>query len=562
MLVDLKVHHFALMDQLHIQFREGLNILTGETGAGKSILIKSLSLLLGAKSESNIIREGHNQATVEGFFDLSGRPDIISHIEKLGIQTEDKSLIVRRVLCRKSKNRTYVNGSFVTLEDLRSITFPLVEMTQHSAPLLELTSQHESRQLISPPYQRDLLDIWSKSLEIRTEVSGLHNKLQSLIKKKIKIESEAQDKNKILDYNLFQLNEIKELNPTINELDEIEEKLVSSKSQHKIQSYVESSLELFYQKDQSILSQVTQNIKDLEALNSQVPALKNVGISLVSINSMIEDISHELQNINLDESSPEDIEELESRRSQLIKLSKKHGKNLSDVLVAKEKLQAEIDAIENHEEHLLQLETEINQTQENYQNLCHKLTQLREAGADTLASELNEQLQQLNMKGVLFHVNMEPSKNPNEFGQDQIDFHIGHSHSQKTQALKKVASGGELSRILLSLKTIMGSKNERPRTCLFDEVDTGISGPTAQMVGQKLFEISKYNQVICVTHLPQVASFGKHHYLISKQEKTNDLAESTITYLSPKERTYEIARLLSGESITQTSLKQAESLLN
>lgn len=559
MLLELKVSHFAIIDNIHIQFGPGLNILSGETGAGKSILLKSLGLLMGAKGSIESIRAGYEQASIEGSFDLSHRKDLKARLDEMGIPSEDDILVVRRVLS-EGKSRVYLNGSLSPLNSLRDLVSPLIEVAGHAAPLIEMTGQFENRNLLSRAYHLDLLDQYVGAWEVRSQYSKLYQEWQSVKAEIEEFQRTTQEKAQRLDFLRFQRDEIAALDLGPGEDIEIEAELKRLKHAAKLIDFVSWAEEALDSAEDSTLQRLTKVSQRAAELSPLDPSLAKKTEALVQAKSLIEDSLFELRGIaSKIESDGDRLESLEDRFSKIRKLQKKHGADINSILQALIEMETEIGQLENSEDHLKELETRATGLEKELRKIASELSKKRRGGAQILANSVNAELKDLNMKGVIVHVEVTGLERLGPLGSDEVEFQTQSSKSDPPRPLAKVASGGELSRILLSLKQVMGT-GRFPRTYLFDEVDTGVSGETAEKVGRKLRVIAKGQQVICVTHLPQVAAAGDIHFSIQKNPGTKSVAME-VKKLQTKDRVQEIARLISGEKITKTSLAHAEALL-
>lgn len=559
MLQELKVHNFAIIENLHIHFKAGLNILSGETGAGKSVLLKSLGLLMGQKSSTESIRTGCNQASVEGSFDLKTRKDIRDKLNDMGIEVEDNVLVVRRVISEE-KSRIYLNGTLSTLNALRDVVAPLIEVAGHSAPLIEMTGQHENRNLLSKSYHLDILDQYIGAWDIRNNFSEKFIFLQQLKEKIQKLESESQSKAQKLDFLIFQKNEIEKLNLDPDKDLNLETDIKKLKNSARLSDFVQQAEDLLLSDDDSAIVRIKTVIKRcLEAAHVDPNFNKNIQV-LEQAKSTLEDVVFDLrQNLSEIDNDPSTLEELESRLSSLRKIQKKYGPDISNVLEAFEKMNIEIKELENSDQQIEILKKEVKALESELIKIAKTLHEKRVGGSKTLSKSVNAELLDLNMKGVTFDVSVEELPQLVSTGLSDVEFMTQSSSKDPKRSLAKVASGGELSRILLSLKRVIGA-TQQPRTYLFDEVDTGVSGPTAEKVGKKLKSIAKGQQVICVTHLPQVAACGDVHFYIQKSP-TKGSVSMEISELKKQDRIQEIARLISGEKISKTSLAHAEQLL-
>jgi DNA repair protein RecN (Recombination protein N) len=559
MLQELKVINFAIIENLDIQFRLGLNILSGETGAGKSVLLKSLGLLMGQKGSTESIRSGCSQASVEGCFDLTKRKDIKKKLEELGIEAEEDVLVVRRVISEE-KSRIYLNGTMSTLNALRDVVSPLIEVAGHSAPLIEMTGQHENRNLLSKNYHLDLLDQYVGTWELRNQFNDKYSRLKSIESEIVELEREAQNKAQRLDFLIFQRDEIQALGLDPETDQDIETEIKKLKNSARLSSFVDSAEEALYTEDDSAISRLNHVMKKSFDVAQIDPKIEEKLQGFVQAKGLIEDALYNLrQYVSGIESDPGRLEELESRLSGMRKLQKKYGSSIPDIFQALALIETEIKTLENSDQRIEDLQQEAAKIQKELAKLAQTLHDKRKGGSQMLADSVNAELKDLNMKGVTFHVTVEKLTAMNSTGISDVEFQSQTSPKDPKRPLAKFASGGELSRILLSLKRVVGSSHQ-PRTYLFDEVDTGVSGPTAEKVGRKLKSIAKGQQVICVTHLPQVAAYGDSHFFIQKSPQKGSVAMQ-ILELKPKDRVQEIARLLSGEKISKTSIAHAEQLL-
>ncbi len=560
MLQELKVVNFAIIENLHIQFRTGLNILSGETGAGKSVLLKSLGLLMGQKSSIESIRSGSSQASVEGSFDISKRKDLKKKLEEMGIECEEGLLVVRRLMS-EDKSRVYLNGTMSTLNALRDVVSPLIEVAGHSAPLIEMTGQHENRSLLSKAYHLDLMDQYSGTWELRQKFQEKFEHWKSLLRQISDLEKEAQHKAQRLDFLIYQRDEIQNLGLDPETDLGIEVEIKKLKNSARIGGFVDSVEEALMGDQDAAVSRLTLILKKSSEFAQIDPSISEKLKNLEEAKTLIEDAVFDLRSyVAHIESDPQRLEELESRLSGLRKLQKKYGSTVEDIFTALKSFEDEISSLENSDQQIAELKSQVDLLDKELKKMAQTLHEKRANSSRMLAQSVNAELAELNMKGVIFHVSVEKLDQLTATGISDVEFLSQTSAKDPKRPLAKFASGGELSRILLSLKRVVGFSHQ-PRTYLFDEVDTGVSGPTAEKVGRKLKSISKGQQVICVTHLPQVAAFGDAHFFIQKSPQKGSVAME-ILELKQKDRVQEIARLISGEKISKTSLAHAEQLLS
>lgn len=561
MLTLIRVHNFAIIDSLSLKFGPGLNIVTGETGSGKSLLIKSLSLLMGEKSNADFIKQDATEALVEGHFNLSHRPDIFEKMKHLSLLGDDpESLIVRRVI-QKDKTKIFINDNLVTLNTLKQLVFPLVDLTSRSSPLIEITGQFENKNLLNKHFHLEMLDHYCPPSPEKELYFKGYQELIKLNKELSDLNTEVRESKKQIDYLSFQFKEIQEAQLNIDEDHSLETKIRILKSNTKLQDFFQLAQVQLGDHANSLLPQLklllkkqTEILQISPDMGTWFQQLEQCSEQLIELNYQIE------QKMNTNEDIETSLDQSMARLSLIRKLQKKYGSNINDILIYQSELKAKIDRIENFEHHHKQLQAQQTKLTHQLTLSAQKLHQVRTQYALKLSDQINSHLKDLNMKGVEFYVEILLSTELGPWGLSDVEFkaNLKGQPSNQAKPLHKIASGGELSRILLALKVVVGNQ-DYPRTYLFDEVDTGVSGLTAESVGKKLYQVAQHQQVICVTHLPQVAAFGNQHFII---EKHPDLQSKVQAFAVTKEaRIQELARLVSGAKITPTSLKHAKELL-
>jgi DNA repair protein RecN (Recombination protein N) len=561
MLMELKVTNFAIIDSLQVSFRDGLNILSGETGAGKSVILKSLALLMGEKATTDVVRSGVETATIEGLFDLSKRKDILAQLEAMGLEITDDSLVVRRVLSATGKSKVYLNGSLSPLTGLRDIVAPLITVTGPAAPLIEMTGQHENRNLQSKVYHLELVDRYAGTWNLRETFETKFAEVKAIEVEMAQIEEASRVREQRVDFLRFQLDEIEALNLQPGEEVEIEGGVARVRSSQKLTEFVNQSLESLYSDEDAAMVRIHHVLSRGQELATVDRSLTDRLMPLTQAKALMEDCIYELREYGRNlEGQPEELDSLEERLSALRKLQKKFGATSEEILAAYQEMQKEFEDLSQSDERLKSLRQQKSQIEGELDSLAKELHKKRKLASEKLNRAVNEELSELNMKGVMFHLHVDWLDHRTYSGQSDIEFMIQSSKKDEPRSLMKAASGGELSRLLLSLKTVIGA-SELPRTYLFDEVDTGVSGQTAEKVGRKLKSIAQGQQVICVTHLPQVASFADTHFLIEKATVRGGGVKMAVIELNSEDRIQEIARLISGEKISTTSLKHAKQLL-
>lgn len=560
MLLEIKVHNFAIIENIHIQFRKGLNILSGETGAGKSVLLKSLSLLMGGKASADSIRNGSEQATIEGSFDISKRKDLKDRLSEMGIDHEEDLLVVRRVISQGDKSRIYLNGHLNTLASLRDIVAPLIEVAGHQAPLIEMTGQHENKNLLSRSYHLDMLDQSASLLEKRQAYLERFSQWKAARHEIAELESNAKFVAQRLDFLLYQRDEIGKLDLAMGEDIEIEAEIKRLKNASRLTQFVDSAETALFGDEDSALTRIQTILRRGQEIAGLDPILAEKLKNLEQVQSILDDTFYDMRkHVSNFDSDSQRLDTLESRLSDIRKLQKKYGPQLEDILKALLEMETEIGRLQGSDSRLDDLKKQTSLWQLELKQRAQELHEKRMKAAKELSKAVNAELSDLNMKGVIFQIAVEKSAELSNTGESDVEFMCQVSAKEAPRPLAKTASGGELSRILLALKRVIGS-SKWPRTYLFDEVDAGVSGVTAEKVGKKLKTIAKGQQVICVTHLPQVAASGDVHFFIQKAQQKGAMAME-LKELSDKERIQEIARLISGEKITKTSVAHAQELL-
>lgn len=558
MLLELNVSQFAIINNIQVRFGKGLNILSGETGAGKSILLKSLALLMGEKASAETVRTGAEQAVIEGLFDVSHRSDIQERLKDAGLPLEDETLVVRRIVTSQGKSKVYINGALSPLSVLQSIVAPLIEVTGQATPLIEMTGQHDNRNLLSKTYHLEILDSFS-NLSRETyrrdwkRLQELHSEIQNL-------EEDSRLREQRIDFLKFQRDEIQAFAPQPGEDQALQQSYDRLKNSARLSEWARMAEETLITDDDSTLTRIQKVIQRGLELRKYDATLEERLKPLFDAKSLVEDFAFELRNYSSELEGEESLDKIEARLSEFRKLQKKYGATSEDILAVLSKVESELNGLENSDAKLAELRKEAAALNLSLRALSDQMHSRREKQSKVLERAVNEELKELNMKGVQFVVGLQRLSELGPFGMSDCEFMIKASVKDPARPISKVASGGELSRILLSLKNTVGV-GDHPRSYLFDEVDSGVSGPTAEKVGRKLKAIAKGQQVLCVTHLPQVAAFADHHYFIHKAQSKSGV-QMSVSELSKDERVDEIARLISGEKITKTSLDHARELLS
>ena len=564
MLLSLRINNLAIIEEAQLEFTEGFNVITGETGSGKSLLLRALCLLLGDKASVDWIGPYGSQSRIEGLFSLAKRADIRNRLVDLGLShdSDSQEMLIRRVFTAE-KSKVFINDQAVTLQSLKSIVSPLLEVTESAAPLVELTGQGENKNLLEPTYHLELLDQYLGLEHDLSEYYTMYREWCHLLKQEMEFNEKQNQREQQLDYLKFQQQEIESFALQPDRDAHLEQDIQQIKEKLKL-------LEL-QQFAQHTLSEgpynVTDQLTSLQKKLLQLPAHEELTTSwieqLEKIRESLSELSYQIESkIPSHEDLDNELQDKMERLAQLRRLQKKFGPSLEEIQQNYQNILRDIEQLEKAEWHLQRLNEQKKQLELKLNAKAQNLHKLRLKGAAEIQAKIQKQLDDLNMKGLEISWQITQQKELGATGFTHAQLLCQNKGTPKALPLAKAASGGELSRILLATKVILNDE-KWPRTYLFDEVDTGVSGVTAEKIGKKLKQVARMNgQVIAITHLPQVAVWADHHLLISKEFKSGgDHVHVSVKALSLNERTQEIARLLSGETITPSSLKNAKELL-
>lgn len=557
MLKSLTVWNFALLEHVQVEFQPGLNILTGETGAGKSILIDSLGAVLGARMSADMVRSGCDWLRVEAVFSLEDESlGLHELLTQQAIDDADKELIITRQLTRAGRSTALVNGCHVTLAVLRQI----------GAYLVDIHGQNENLALLKEENQFHLLDGYAPDV---SEALAAYECVYREWREKKKAYAEKQQASREyaqrLDMLHWQDKEISEANLKPGEDEQLESDIRKLSHAEKIVGSVEESYQLLEGgggNGLGVLPALSQVKKDLEEIGRFDDALANAQKMVEEAYISLQEASYELRDYGESvEFSPERLDQLQSRMDVIYRLCKKYGATLEDVLAHQAKVEQELTEIENYDEDIAALEKEIAALEEKLGRKAAELTRLRTAAANDLSSAIEEQLFALGMPKARFHIRVEQAEDYGANGRDDVAMFFSANPGEAEKPLQKVASGGELSRIALAIKTVASSRDSSVPSMVFDEIDTGIGGRTAQMVAERIALVAQYKQVLCITHLPQIACMADAHLYISKRTVEGTTA-TQIRPLSERERISEIARMASGADMTTASLDNAREMVS
>jgi DNA repair protein RecN (Recombination protein N) len=554
MLLELVVENYAVIDRLRVRFHAGLNLLTGETGSGKSIVVDALGLLFGSRASADMIRTGEARARVAGIFDVRDSGPVRRLLEPAGLEAEDGELLIEREILSSGKSRAYVGSRPVSASLLREL-----------APLLgDIHGQHDQQLLFSPEAQREMLDGFAGSRELLDRAGELYRAWRAAAAELEELERGEQEKLRLLDLWSFQRREIEAAELRGPEEDatlENERRVLLNLG--RIQESVDAVYSALYDSPESASALVrlaARRVDDLCRIDSTLESvrenLRAAGISLEEASYALRDYAGRL------EANPGRLEEVEVRLATIDKLKRKYGRSIAEVLTFLSETLTQIAGVEHAGERMEQLRREQKLLAADYESLAAELSGRRKAAARKLEKRVETELASLAMERTTFRVEISPAA-WSETGADRVAFLVSPNVGEEPRPLERVASGGEISRIALALKTCLAApkrETEIVRTLVFDEVDAGIGGSAAEGVGRRLKKLAAASQVLCVTHLAQIASFADHHYFVEKTE-SNGRTVAVLKELEAGERTREIGRMLSGHRLTPEALKHAEQLI-
>lgn len=551
MLQTLSIRQFAIIDELSIEIKDGLTVLSGETGAGKSIIIDAISMLIGARASQNLVRHGENKAVIEGVFDIDDNPNVRQLLEEKDIDQDD-FMIVKREIMKTGKSICKINSQTVTLSELKQVM----------QELLDIHGQHETQHLLKSKYHIRLLDEFSggryqDTLDEYTDAFKIYQEKKEELRK---LEQKDESLLQRLDLIKFQHNELTQAKLVAGEVNQLKDDINRLRNFEKLNHELTKTVNYLSDENNIIdkLFDFNESLKEIDEI------LKGEYASLLeetnSVYYLLEDAKHRLYDeLTSNEYDENLLNELEARMNLIQQFERKYGKNHDELMLLIDDLETEINQIENLEESTSQLKKEI---ELQYQKVIAKGTQLskeRRTDALDLRNKILDEIHHLEMKSANFEIAFSKTE-PTLAGLETIEFMISPNKGEPLKGLDKIASGGELSRIMLALKTIF-AENRGQTAILFDEVDTGVSGRVAQKMAEKMKQIAQHIQVICISHLPQVAAISDHHLFIEKHER-DDRTITTVTELTGDDKVKEVARMISGVEVTPLTLEHAAELIS
>jgi DNA repair protein RecN (Recombination protein N) len=553
MLRTLSVRNFAIIERLDLEFGPGFNVLTGETGAGKSILMDALNLLLGSRAGAEMVRAGAGKAVVDAVFDLAESPDVRRVAEELGFEIEDDQLYLTREVTSAGKSASRIGGRPATIGQLREI----------GEYLVDLHGQHEHQALLAVPRHLDMLDAWGGRdfQSLRAEVAEAFQQAQKLRRERESLDKDARERAHLLDLYQFQVKEITEASLREGEDEELDLEYRRISNAQKLAESAAAAAAAISGGDENgaldALAVAMRGLEDAAALDETLlPILEAIRSATFELTEAERDLTRYQDEIEFD---PERQKEIEDRLEQLRALKRKYGDTIEEIIAYGEETAAKLDALTNSEERGANLDKAIEKTDKQLRALAAKLSALRCKAAKEFEQITLTELRELGMSKTRFEVQIIQGE-PTAKGTDRVEFQIAVNPGEPLRPLAKVASGGEISRVTLAIKSAMARQDALP-TMVFDEIDTGIGGRTASVIADKLAQLARSAQILCITHLAQIASRGNSHYAIEKQV-TGGRTTVAVNPLTPDERVAEIARMIGGASVTEAVLQNAREMLS
>jgi len=548
MLLELSVENYAVVEKVRVRFHRGLNLLTGETGSGKSIVVDALALLLGGRAAAEMVRSGAERARISGIFEVEGQalPE--------GVEQEDGELIVEREILPNGKSRAFVGGRPVTAALLKEL----------ARALGDIHGQHDQQQLFSGSVQREMLDGFAGASDPVSEVGSLYARWNTASQELAELERTSQEKLRQADLWTFQRNEIEAVNPQAGEDAQLDNERRVLRNVVKLEETAGAAYAALYENPESVTAQLHAVVKRLEELGRIDESMQDVVAALEPARIAVDEAAHSLSHyLGKLEADPARLEEIETRLAALEKLRRKYGATLEEVITFREDVARNLAAVESSGERRAELTKEVAALAALYESAAGRLSKLRKDAARRLAKAVESELASLAMDKTRVEIRVSAAE-WSATGADAVEILLSPNVGEELKPLEKIASGGELSRVALALKTCVAppraEKNAIPRTLVFDEVDAGVGGSAAEAVGRRLKKLAGVAQVLCVTHLAQIAGFAEHHYYVEKHTEGGRTI-TTIAELDAKARTREIGRMLSGERVTPEALRHAEQLI-
>jgi DNA repair protein RecN (Recombination protein N) len=551
MLQELVVENYAVVDRLRVRFHPGLNLLTGETGSGKSLVVDALGLLLGGRASADMIRTGESRARVAGIFDVRDHPAVRRLLEPAGLEIEDGELLIEREIQAGGKSRAFVGSRPAAVSLLK-------DLAPH---LADIHGQHDQQLLFAPEAQRDMLDNFAGHRELLDRAADVHREWRTVAAELEQLERSEQEKLRMLDLWSFQRQEIESASLEADEEATLLNERRILQNVQRLQDAAGTAYAAIYDAPESALTLARAAAKKIEELCRIDGSLANLRENLKTADLSLQEVAYGLRDyLSGLEANPARLEEIELRLAAIDRLKRKYGPSVPEILAFLDEVRRQIAAVENAGERMEELRRSHRRLSADFEKLAADLTARRTASARKLEKRVEAELAQLAMERTVFRIAIAAAP-WTETGADAVEFLVSPNLGEEPRPLEKVASGGEISRIALALKTCVAAPKSGPaRTLVFDEVDAGVGGSAAEGVGRRLKKLAAANQVLCVTHLPQIASFADHHYLVEKRESKGRTV-AAVEELDAAGHTREVGRMLSGQTLTPEAIKNAERLI-
>ena len=549
MLLGLTLKNFTIIEDLSVSLSSGLNIITGETGAGKSIIVDAINIILGDKAPAENIKTGKEEAHIEALFDISKDETIKERLVTSGFDIKSGELLIKRIIYRNSRSRVFINGSLSTLTLLSTITQGLVD----------IFSQHEHQSLLREDNHLKIVDDFGKTGDEASHLRYIYQYYSSIKKELDDLEQSKKDKVEKEDYLKFQLNEIENAALTIGEDERLGEEKLKLVNAERLEASASSAYEELYEKENSVLGTLQKLSNDFKEIAKIDPKLNEVAESIEKGMLQLEEAAFSIRDYTTELSSDsQTLEVIEDRIHLINSIKRKYGDTIEQIIQKRDEIEQEVSNIENYDERVRLLSEESEKVMGELLQLARTLSKTRKQSSKKLSEMLEQELKEVGIKGGKFHIQFN-DKVISSSGIDAVSFLFSANPGEDPKPLNKVASGGELSRIMLVLKEVI-ARVEGGSVIIFDEADSGVGGAIAEAVGQKIRNLSRSYQVICITHLPQVAKFADSHLSVSKTHNDNK-TQVTIKNLDENERVVELARMIGGFNITQKTLDTAQEML-
>ncbi|HEQ8497641.1 TPA: DNA repair protein RecN [Streptococcus pyogenes] len=550
MLLEISIKNFAIIDEISLNFENGMTVLTGETGAGKSIIIDAMNMMLGARASTEVIRRGANKAEIEGFFSVDATPELVACLESSGIAMEEE-LIIRRDIFANGRSVSRINGQMVNLATLKQV----------GQFLVDIHGQHDQEELMRPQLHQQILDAFGdKTFEqLKENYQLIFDRYKSLRRQVIdKQKNEKEHKDRI-DMLAFQIAEIEAAALSRGEDDRLNQERDRLMNHKQIADTLTNAYVMLDNDDFSSLSNIRSSMNDLLSIEQFDSEYKGMSTSISEAYYILEEVSKQLSDtIDQLDFDGGRLQEIEFRLDTLNSLTRKYGGNVNDVLDYYDNIIKEYQLLTGDDLSSGDLESELKALEKQLVAAATNLSERRHQLAEQLEAEIKAELKELYMEKADFKVHFTTSKF-NRDGNESLEFYISTNPGEGFKPLVKVASGGELSRLMLAIKAAISRKEDKT-SIVFDEVDTGVSGRVAQAIAQKIYKIGRHGQVLAISHLPQVIAIADYQYFISKESKEESTV-SKVRLLTPEERVEEIASMIAGTDMTQAALTQARELL-